>query len=93
MHAQRATRAPQGPSPRSGIVRQHNEIASGRSVWACLTVSKHENHDNYEIMKMSTHDMNLFADIALHQVHAQTPRLVEIKIYLYSLGHLILIQI
>ena len=74
-------------------MRQHSEIACGMSVWACLTVSKHENHDNYEIMKMSTHDMNLFPDIALHQVHAQTPRLVEIKIYVYSLDQLILIQI
>ena len=44
-------------------------------------------------MKMSTHDMNIFADIALHQMHAQTPRLMEIKICVDSLVQLIFIQI
>ena len=42
MHAQRATRAPSGPSPRSDIARQRGPLGPETSICACLMSSKQE---------------------------------------------------
>ena len=42
MPAARATRAPLGPSPRSGISRQRDLLGPGTSTVPCLTASNHE---------------------------------------------------
>ena len=42
MPAARATRAPLGPSPRSGIARQRGRLSPGTSTGPCLTASNHE---------------------------------------------------
>ena len=68
MHTELPTRAPLGPRPRSGIVRQHNEIASETSIWGEQTVSKHEKSWNlswdeiYSAVMLCTHDNNKHAD-------------------------------
>ena len=68
MHTEWTTRAHLGPSPRSGIVRQHNKIDSETSIWADLTVSKHENHENlscdeiFPAADLCTHDNNKHGD-------------------------------